>query len=98
MLDCWLSGTRDLAAAEAFFRCTINSTWCMPEHVVTDKATFYPSVIRTCAPHRRDHRSSGPDLCRIRQRKADRTDCGGFLRSPRQCRRTTARGMGASEL
>src|SRR5437899_3376023 len=50
VLDCWLSRTRDLAAAEAFFRRTINSTGCTPEHVVTDKATFYPSAIRTCAP------------------------------------------------
>ncbi len=50
VLDCWLSRTRDLAAAEAFLRRTINSTGCMPEHVVTDKATFYPSAIRTCAP------------------------------------------------
>jgi IS6 family transposase len=50
VLDCWLSRTRDLAAAEAFFRRTISSTGCTPEHVVTDKATFYPSAIRACAP------------------------------------------------
>ena len=50
VLDCWLSRTRDLAAADAFFRRTITSTGCMPEHVVTDKATFYPSAIRTYAP------------------------------------------------
>src|SRR5207244_2710727 len=49
-LDCWLSRTRDLAAAEAFFRRTIRSTGCTSEHVVTDKAAFYPSAIRTCAP------------------------------------------------
>jgi transposase-like protein len=49
VLDCWLSPTRDLAAAEAFFRRTIGSTECTPEHVVTDKATFYPAAIRTCA-------------------------------------------------
>jgi transposase-like protein len=50
VLDCWLSRTRDLAAAEAFFRRTISPTGCMPEHVVTDKASFYPSAIRACAP------------------------------------------------
>jgi DDE domain len=50
VLDYWLSQTRDLAAAEAIFRRTIGSTGCKPEHVVTDKATFYPSAIRTCAP------------------------------------------------
>jgi transposase, IS6 family len=50
VLDCWLSRTRDLAAAEAFFRRTISSTGCTPEHIVTDKAAFYPSAIRTCAP------------------------------------------------
>ena len=50
VLDCWLARTRDLAAAEAFFYRTIKSTGCTPEHVVTDKATFYPSAIRRCAP------------------------------------------------
>ncbi len=50
VLDCWLSATRDSPAAEAFFRRTIASTGCAPEHIVTDKATFYPSAIRTCAP------------------------------------------------
>lgn len=58
VLDCWLSRTRDLAAAEAFFRHTIDSTGCTPEHVVTDKATFYPSAIRTCAPDAR-HTATG---------------------------------------
>jgi putative transposase len=37
VLDCWLSRTRDLAAAEAFFRRTISSTGCTPEHIVTDR-------------------------------------------------------------
>ena len=50
VLDCWLSRTRDLAAAEAFSRWTINSMGCTPEHVVTDKAACHPSAIRTCAP------------------------------------------------
>src|SRR5216684_3004096 len=50
VLDCWLSATRDLPVAEAFFRRTIGSTECTPVHVVTDKATFYPSAIRTWAP------------------------------------------------
>ena len=30
VLDCWLSRTRDLAAAEAFFRSTINSMGACP--------------------------------------------------------------------
>ncbi len=58
VLDCWLSRTRDLAAAEAFFRRTISSTGCTPEHVVTDKAAFYPSAIRTYAPGAR-HTATG---------------------------------------
>jgi IS6 family transposase len=53
VLDCWLSRTRDLSAAEAFFRRTIGSTGCTPEHVVTDKATLYPSAIRTCSEQAR---------------------------------------------
>jgi putative transposase len=52
VLDCWLSRTRDLAAALAFFRRTIGSTGCTPDHAVTDKAACYPSAIRTCAPAR----------------------------------------------
>jgi transposase-like protein len=50
VLDCWLSRTRDLPAAEAFFRRSLSSTGCTPDHVVTDKATFYPSAICTYAP------------------------------------------------
>ena len=50
VLDCWLSRTRDLVAAEGFFCRTINATGCMPAQMVTDKATFYPSAIRTYAP------------------------------------------------
>jgi len=50
VLDCWLAATRDLPAAEAFFCRTIGSTKCTPVHVVTDKATFYPSAIRAWAP------------------------------------------------
>src|SRR5919204_2677462 len=58
VLDCWLSRTRDLAAAEAFFRRTIRSTGCTPEHVVTDKAAVYLTAIRTCAPGAR-HTATG---------------------------------------
>src|SRR6266571_7975957 len=50
VLDCWLSATRDLSAAEAFLRRSIASTGCTPEHIVTDKATFYPRAINTWAP------------------------------------------------
>jgi transposase-like protein len=58
VLDCWLSATRALPAAEAFFRRTIASTGCVPEHIVTNKATFYPSAIRTWAPDAK-HTASG---------------------------------------
>jgi len=58
VLDCWLSRTRDLAAATAFFRQAIATTGCMPEHVVTDKASFYPSAIRACASGAR-HTATG---------------------------------------
>ena len=49
-----------LPAAEAFFRRTITSTGCVPEHIVTDKATFYPSAIRSWAPDAK-HTASGVD-------------------------------------
>jgi putative transposase len=58
VLDCWLSRTRDLAAAEANFRHTIDSTGCTPVHVVTDKAACYPSAIRICAAGAR-HTATG---------------------------------------
>jgi hypothetical protein len=50
VLDWWLSATRDLPAGEAFFRRTIASTGCTSEHVVTDRATFYPRAVRSWAP------------------------------------------------
>jgi IS6 family transposase len=50
VLDCWLSVTRDLPAAEAFFRRSIASTGCRPEHIVTDKASFYLRAVNTWAP------------------------------------------------
>jgi IS6 family transposase len=58
VLDCWLSATRDLPAAEAFFRRALTSTACVPAHIVTDKATFYPSAIRTWAPNAK-HTATG---------------------------------------
>lgn len=58
VLDCWLSATRDLEAAEAFFRRSIASSGGVPEHIVTDKATFYPSAIRAHAPAAR-HTATG---------------------------------------
>jgi transposase-like protein len=42
----------------ACFRRCIESTECTPEHVVTDKATFYPSAIRVHAPGAR-HTATG---------------------------------------
>src|SRR5205807_5882994 len=50
VLDGWLSATRDLPSADAFFRRTIASSQCTPEHVVTDKAAFYQSAIRAYTP------------------------------------------------
>jgi IS6 family transposase len=57
VLDCWLSRTRDLAgpgvlpAHHRFDR-------VHAERVVTDKAAFYPSAIRTCAPNAK-HTATG---------------------------------------
>jgi transposase-like protein len=49
VLDCWLSRTRDLAAAAAFFRHSINSTGCTLQLVVTIKPR---SIRRRSAPPR----------------------------------------------
>ena len=78
VLDCWLSRTRDLAAALAFFRRTIGSTGCTPEHVVTDKAAFYPSAIRTCAPHAK-HTATGFYNLVISTNRCERNH--GYLKS-----------------
>ena len=78
VLDCWLSRTRDLAAAQAFFRRTINSTGCMPEHIVTDKATFYPSAIRRYAPGAR-HTATGFYNLVISTNRCERNH--GYLKS-----------------
>jgi hypothetical protein len=76
--DCWLSRTRDLAAAEAFFRRTIASTGCRPEHIVTDKASFYPSAIRTWAPDAK-HTATGFYNRVISTNRCERND--GYLKS-----------------
>src|SRR3981081_1898442 len=56
--DCWQAGQVGITdgpyqhppTSQSLFRRTIGSTGCTAENVVTDKATFYPSAIRTCAP------------------------------------------------
>jgi transposase-like protein len=56
VLDCWLSPTRDLAAAMAFFRHTMSSTGCTPEHVVHRQSLVlsvgYPHLRTRCQAHR----------------------------------------------
>jgi transposase-like protein len=47
-----------LYRGKAFFERTIGSTGCVPEHVVTDKAAFYPSAIRAHAPEAK-HTATG---------------------------------------
>src|SRR5712691_2782702 len=79
VLDCWLSATRDLPAAEAFFRRTITSTCCVPEHIVTDKATFYPSAIGAHAPDAR-HTATGFYNRVISTNRCERNH--GYLKSP----------------
>jgi transposase-like protein len=78
VLDCWLSATRDLPSAEAFFRQTIGSTQCVPKHVVTDKAAFYPSAIRTHAPDAR-HTATGLYNRVISTNRCERND--GYVKS-----------------
>jgi IS6 family transposase len=78
VLDCWLSGTRDLPAAEAFFRRTIASTGRRPEPIVTDTASFYPSAIRTWAPDAK-HTATGVYNRVISTNRCERNH--GYLKS-----------------
>jgi len=64
VLERWLSRTRDLAAAEAFFRGTINSTEGLPEQLVMGRASV-PAPNRTPRQRRRTlwHAHTRARLC-----------------------------------
>jgi putative transposase len=47
LVDVWLSETRDLAAAEAFFASALGVTGVRPQRVTTDGHDAYPAAIRT---------------------------------------------------
>jgi hypothetical protein len=76
--DAWAPTAARRCLRDGIFRRTINSTRCMPDHVVTDKATFYPSAIRTYAPGTR-HTATGFYNLVISSNRCDRNH--GYVKS-----------------
>jgi putative transposase len=58
LIDAWLSDTRDLAAAEAFFRSAWRVTGVTPDRITTDGHDAYPRAIRNVFGHRVTHRTN----------------------------------------
>jgi putative transposase len=58
LVDVRLSDTRDLAAAEAFFRSAWTATGVMPARITTDGHDAYPRAIRTVFGDRVIHRTN----------------------------------------
>src|SRR5215204_612396 len=58
LVDTMLSGHRDMAAAQAFFRSAQAVTGIIPERVTTDGHGSYPRAIRTTLGKRVRHRTS----------------------------------------
>jgi putative transposase len=58
LIDARLSDTRDLAAAEAFFRSAWTVTGVMPDRITTDGHGAYPRAVRNVFGDRVTHRTS----------------------------------------
>jgi putative transposase len=58
LIDAWLSETRDLAAAEAFFRSAWTVTGVTPDRLTTDGHDAYPRAIRNVFGDQVTHRTS----------------------------------------
>jgi putative transposase len=58
LVDVWLSDTRDLAAAEAFFRSAWTVTGVAPDRITTDGHDAYPRAIRTVFGDHVTHRTN----------------------------------------
>ncbi len=58
VVDVRLSDTRDLAAAEAFFRAAWKTTGVMPERITTDGHDAYPRAIRNVFGEQVGHRTT----------------------------------------
>jgi transposase, IS6 family len=57
IVDVYLSGRRNRAAAEAFFAAAIETSTVTPTRVTSDKAACYPPALRTVLPNA-EHRTS----------------------------------------
>jgi transposase-like protein len=79
-----------LPAAEAFIERSIGSTGCVHDHIVTDKAAFYPSAIRAHAPDAK-HTATGFYNRVISTNRCERNH--GYLKSrlrPMRCLKSVA--------
>jgi putative transposase len=86
LVDARLSDTRDLAAAEAFFRSAWTMTGVTPDRITTDGHDAYPRAIRQVFGNRIVHRTNRdlnnhlePNHCGIKHRYRP---MGGFKHGP----------------
>jgi putative transposase len=93
LVDVRLSATRDLAAAEAFFRSAWTVTGVIPDRITTDGHDAYPRAIRTVFGDQVMHRTNRylnnrleQDHRGIKQRSRPTTGVKTFASAARFCR------------
>jgi putative transposase len=93
LVDVRLSDTRDLTAAEAFFRSAWTVTGVTPERITTDGHDAYPRAIRNVFGERVTHRTNRylnnhleQDHRGIKQRSRPTTGLKTFATAARFCR------------
>jgi putative transposase len=93
LIDAWLSDTRDLTAAEAFFRSAWTVTGVTPDRITTDGHDAYPRAIRNVFGDQVIHRTNRylnnhleQDHRRIKQRYRPAGGLKTFVTAARFCR------------
>ncbi len=99
VLDCWLSRTRDLAAALGcslpWMRCSWSNVTSYACHRSGRRALAGAAISAHATSPRSSLSWAAP--CRTGRPRADRTDCGWCLLTPRQCRRTRSAALSSAK-
>ena len=93
LVDSMLSATRDMAAAQRFFRGAVSVTGKVPRQVTSDGHDSYPRAIREVLGPKVEHRCSAylnrrieQDHRGVKQRYYPMLGFGGFRSAQRFCR------------